>query len=84
MLGQSLWRVRMPKAPTCATDVTLGCRSNPKFHLLEDLGEGLRALLVKYLTLLTLKLRVSNFSPSFMGCCALYTHTHGVTSQEGW
>jgi hypothetical protein len=46
ILGKVSWCVRAPKAPTCPNSVTLGCRSNPKFHLLEDLGEGVCALLV--------------------------------------
>jgi hypothetical protein len=50
MLGQSPWQVHMPKVPTCPPSATLGCRSNPKFRLLEDLGEGARALLDEYLT----------------------------------
>jgi hypothetical protein len=41
MLGKAPWHVHMPKVPTFPTSATLGCWSNPKFCLLEDLGEGL-------------------------------------------
>jgi hypothetical protein len=45
-----LWRVRVPKVPTFPTSVTLGCQSNLKFLLLEDLGEGSHDLLFEDLT----------------------------------
>jgi hypothetical protein len=49
-LGKSPWRVCAPKATTCPTSATLRCWSNPKFYLLEDLGEGVHSLLVEDLT----------------------------------
>jgi len=48
MLGKSPWRVQVP---TCPTTVTLEFWNDPKFHLLEDLGEGVHTLLVEGLTI---------------------------------
>jgi hypothetical protein len=45
MVGKDPWRVRAPKVPTFPTSATVGCWINPKFCLLEDLGEGFCTLL---------------------------------------
>jgi hypothetical protein len=58
MLGKSPWCVHALKFPTFPTSVTLRCYNNPKFYLLEDLGDISCALIAKYLT-------VSHTSSSF-------------------
>jgi hypothetical protein len=50
MLGKAPWRVCAPKVPTCPTSATLEYQSNPKFLLLEELGEGVHTLITEYLT----------------------------------
>jgi len=47
-LGKPLGAFACPRRPL----TQLGCRSNPKYFLLEDLGEGLYAHLVEDLTIL--------------------------------
>jgi hypothetical protein len=50
MLGQGPWHVTCPRRPLSQLVQLLGVGENPKFHLLEDLGKGLHALLAKNLT----------------------------------
>jgi hypothetical protein len=47
ILGKAPWHVRIHKEPTFPTSATLGFQRNPKFCFLEDLGEGLHALLAE-------------------------------------
>jgi hypothetical protein len=47
MVGKDPWRVHAPKVPTFPSSATVGCWINPKFCLLEDLGEGVCILLTE-------------------------------------